>query len=381
MNKKNVKATVLAVDDQPQNLKVLASVLSEDYNLSFANSGINALKNIENLMPDLILLDIMMPDINGFDVCRQLKSNEKTKDIPVVFLTAKTDIEDIMKGFDFGAVDYITKPFNHKEIKVRVKTHIQLYLAQRKIQAMNESLLLSEKELKKNADRLDKANKERDKFFSVLAHDLRNPFQIIIGFAGMLKGEVGNKNDESANYYAEQIYDVSKNTYNLLQNLLQWANLKQGKGCFAPKKLNLSQLTQTCVALLEPAARQKEITLVQEADHDLEILADTQMLESVLRNLAGNAIKFTPKNGTVSISAHKQQDKVVLSVSDTGVGMSEDKIKTLFMIDKTSSEPGTDGEVGTGLGLLLCKEFVDLHKGEIMVKSKPGEGTRFTVLL
>ena len=163
----NLKDVILVVDDQPINLKVIASVLSQDYSLSIANNGVNALKMLEKGLPSLILLDIMMPEMDGFEVCQKIKENEKTKDIPVIFLTAKTDIKDIIKGFDYGAADYITKPFNTTEMKVRVINHLNLYHAKNELKEMNQKLLLSQEAVKSANQQLEQSNKEKDKFFSI----------------------------------------------------------------------------------------------------------------------------------------------------------------------------------------------------------------------
>ena len=137
INNKKAKDLILVVDDQPNNLKLIANVLGQEYSLSIANSGINALKMLENGVPDLILLDVMMPEMDGFEVCKKIKENENTKNIPIIFLTAKSDIDDIVKGFDYGAVDYITKPFNLIEMKVRIKNHLSLYHAKQEIEQIN----------------------------------------------------------------------------------------------------------------------------------------------------------------------------------------------------------------------------------------------------
>jgi two-component system, sensor histidine kinase and response regulator len=377
MESKLSKPIILAVDDQPQNLKVIASVLSEDYNISIANNGANALKNIHQLMPDLILLDIMMPDMDGFQVCRELKENEKTCDIPIIFLTAKTEIDDIMKAFDTGAVDYITKPFNQKEMKVRVRNHINLYFANKKLVSMNEQLQASENNLKQSHTLLEISNKEKDKFLSVLAHDLRNPFQAIMGLSNLLHKNLQNLPPEEIKTYIETIHTSAENTYKLLEDLLLWGLIKQNKINYDIKTLQFEKLVANCLPLLQIAAQQKLIEIKVSVQDDLFINGDQTKIESVIRNLTGNAIKFSYRNSVINISASKENGFALVCVSDSGVGMSKEKAESLFKLDLSRSEDGTEGEPGTGLGLLLCEEFVSRHEGRIWVESEPGKGSKF----
>ena len=221
-----IKDVILVVDDQPINLKVIASVLSADYSLSIANNGINALKMLEKGLPDLILLDIMMPEMDGYEVCKRVKENEKTKDIPIIFLTAKTDINDIIKGFDVGAVDYITKPFNPTEMKVRVVNHLNLYHAKKEIERMYQKLLMSQEALENANKQLEQTNKEKDKFFSIIAHDLKSPFNGIIGLSEMLRDDARILDTDSIIKYAGLIHSSTQQTFDLLKNLLEWARMQ-----------------------------------------------------------------------------------------------------------------------------------------------------------
>lgn len=373
-----MKDVILVVDDQPINLKVIASVLSQEYSLSIANNGVNALKMLEKGLPSLILLDIMMPEMDGFEVCRQIKANEKTKDIPVIFLTAKTDIKDIIKGFDYGAVDYITKPFNTTEMKVRVINHLNLYHARNELKEMNQKLLLSQDAVKKANHQLEQSNKEKDKFFSIIAHDLKSPFNGILGLSEMLLEEARDIGNESLVKYANLIHSSTQHTFELLKNLLEWARMQQGRIPFSPKSFLLNDLVNHEIKGLANVANQKNIELINGLREHVMLMADENMIRTVMRNLVANAIKFTPKNGKIKIDTQIVDNAMEVSVSDTGMGMSKETMNKLFKIETSFTKKGTENETGTGLGLILCKEFIEKHGGQIWVESKEGQGSIFT---
>ncbi len=355
---KKAKDLILVVDDQPNNLKLIASVLSHEYSLSIANSGINALKMLENGVPDLILLDIMMPEMDGFEVCKKIKENENTKNIPVIFLTAKSDIDDIVKGFDYGAVDYITKPFNLVEMKVRIKNHLNLYHAKQEIEQIN---------------------KEKDKFFSIIAHDLSGPFSSIVSFSELLSERIKENKLERIGDYADRIFKASQKSINLLTNLMTWARSKTGRMEFKPAMLNLSELINENILLFSELALQKSISLKYSIPDGIQVFADKDMLSAILRNLISNALKFTFPNGEINVATETKTEEVIIYIKDNGMGMSDKLMEDLFKIDKKTGRIGSAGELSTGLGLIICKEFIEKHKGEIWVESEEGKGSIFYV--
>jgi len=365
--KKSKKDIILVVDDQPNNLKVISSVLGESYSLSFANNGVNALKILDGLTPDLVLLDVMMPEMDGYEVCQHIKSNEKTKDIPVIFLTAKTDIEDIIKAFNAGAVDYITKPFNIMELKVRVSNHINLKHAHSELEEANKKLI--------------KLNHEKDKFFTIIAHDLRNPFIGITSLSKIMLDQLKSNDFENMEEYVQEINNASKNAYNLLKNLLNWARSQTGRMEFTPTLLSVFSLLDETVNLLKESASLKGINLINTLPDDIEIVGDKEMLSVVFRNIISNAIKFTKTGGTIRIEAVQNESELTIQVIDSGIGMTPKMIEDIFKIDKSSGRKGTNGEPSTGLGLLLCKEFIEKHDGSIAVTSEVNIGSVFTISL
>lgn len=357
MSRDEKKFKILIVDDVPKNIQVAASILQkEGYLMAFAQNGVVALNQTESIQFDLILLDIMMPEMDGFEVCKQLRRNPATKDIPIIFLTAKTDTESIVQGFQLGAMDYVTKPFNGAELLARVRTHLELNETHRQ---------------------LIEANATKDKFFSIIAHDLKNPFNALIGLSRLLMNQFDRMDQESIKEMITLIHDSSNNTYQLLENLLDWSRMQTGKIKWQPTEIGLGAIAYENVCLLNPAAEKKEIRLLSEVHQDTTVYADPNMINMVIRNLLSNAVKFTPKGGEVKIYSQTKGDSEEIVIADTGIGIHQDDISKLFRIDQHVSTPGTEKESGTGLGLILCKEFVEKNGGEIRVESEIGTGSCF----
>lgn len=247
-------------------------------------------------------------------------------------------------------------------------------------QLKKQQLLLEESVAKKTSE-LKELNASKDKFFSIIAHDLKNPFNTIIGFSEMLKDVIENNEPELIYKYASMINTSSVQTFRLLENLLEWANSQRGKIPFEPVKINVKNLVQEEFSLQEDMAKGKNIRLICHVPPDIMIMADHNMLKTVLRNLITNAIKFTHKNGKVEIRSDVRKNYIELSVTDNGVGMKPESISKLFKIDANLTSLGTENEKGTGLGLFLCKEFVEKHRGKIWAESKEGEGSTFKFII
>jgi signal transduction histidine kinase len=234
-------------------------------------------------------------------------------------------------------------------------------------------LLLQEEKEKQVKNLLD----DKNQFFSIIAHDLRGPFNGIIGLSELLL-EKGNKLDnEETNEFIELIHQSSKNTFSLLDNLLTWAQSQTGNLAFHPKKIEISALSNKTMHLLANIAKSKNISIQSNIEENQYVTADSNMLETIFRNLISNAIKFTPNNGEVVLSMTKKNDQMVFSVADNGIGIAAEKVKTLFAINHRQTTSGTNNETGTGLGLMLCKDFVEKHGGKIWVKSQPEKGSTF----
>jgi two-component system, sensor histidine kinase and response regulator len=355
------KSTVLIVDDVPQNLHIAEAILGKDgYRIVKAESGPEALALASSREIDLVLLDIMMPELDGFSVAKELKENDATADIPLIFLTARNDTESITKGFELGAVDYITKPFRGEELRMRVRTHLRLRHTQRELR---------------------EANAAKDKFFSIIAHDLRSPFTALVGMAQYLAGGIDKLDPATAKELLEGMHKSSKNAFNLLENLLEWSRVQTGRVPMQPKDVDLYELLEESRALLQVNRENKELTIENKLQKGEVAWADENAVHTIFRNLLSNAIKFTPKGGIITVYGRRMKNRVAIMIKDTGTGMNSETMEKLFRIDRRSSTQGTEKEKGSGLGLILCKEFVERNFGELSVESEPGKGTLFSFTL
>lgn len=255
---------------------------------------------------------------------------------------------------------------------------------QEKIQTQSEEINQQTQILKKTNIQLEQLNATKNKFFSIIAHDLKNPFQAIFGFSELLLRNYDDFDGPQKMELLGMIKTSSESAYNLLENLLQWARTQTDRIQYDPDNINLGELIKDNISLSQPTAENKHITLVSEIDCDTPAYADMNMINLVIRNLISNAIKFTNDGGVITVhceKAEKEKDMLAVSITDTGVGISEENIKKLFHIDEYFSTSGTAGESGTGLGLIICREFVEKNQGKISIQSEPGVGTTFVFTL
>lgn len=368
------KSTILIVDDNPANLHLLIEYLtSSGHNTIMAASGEEALEKINMFMPDLILLDILMPGMDGFETCRHIKANDITHDIPIIFMTALSDVNDKVKGFEIGGVDYITKPFQHKEVVARVNTHLMLRQLQQQLKEQNISL-------EAQHERLKEFQARKDMFFSLISRDLRNPFGSIMSLVQVAEKHL--ENGEHAQL-AETFHLLKHSTENfdtLLDDLRIWADLQQEALEYHPCYLNLHDCVQQHVTSMLPSAERKTLTIHNRVPEDFEVYADKKMFDIIMRNLLSNAFKFTESGGSIDITAVLKRRFVELKVQDSGIGIAEEELQQLFRLDSRYKRPGTAGEEGTGLGLILCKELVHKNHGCIWGNSEPGQGSSFNLM-
>ncbi|MEG3638026.1 hybrid sensor histidine kinase/response regulator [Magnetococcus sp. PR-3] len=354
-----VKAKILIVDDEKSNIDILVDLLAKDYKTLVAKSGAQALKRVMvEPPPDLVLLDIMMPEMDGFEVCTELKQNLRTKDIPVIFVTGMDRVEDETRGLEVGAVDFIRKPFNTQVVLARVQTH--LHLQQQKRQLMDLNAL-------------------KNRFLGMAAHDLRNPLSSINGLSDMMLHMPLSKEENTE--FITTIHNVSGQMLTLLNDLLDVSVIESGTFELKLQPGDFSALVQSRVRLLQMAAKKKSSTIEMVPGPVPTFAFDTDRMIQVIDNLISNAIKFSPPGSHITVGTGQENDTIFLAVQDEGPGLSEeDKTKLFGTFQKLSAQP-TGHEKSTGLGLSIVKKIVDAHGGHIRVESHAGEGAIFTVLL
>lgn len=362
------KPLILIVDDTPRNIQLLGAILNRaDYEISVAPGGMHALRQLDSIQPDLILLDIMMPDIDGYDVCKRIKENPRLRDIPIIFLTGKSETDDVVKAFSMGASYYVTKPYRGAELLARVRLQLQLKQSQ--------------DQLKASHDELARLNRNKDHFLSIISHDLRSPFQGLLGLSGLLKTELEELTSSELRNVVEILDSSLQGVYKLVENLLSWTLIEMGKFKLYPVELSAKDIMRQQAALFEIQLKDKNINVSIELDSNINLVTDEQALSTILRNLISNAIKFTPQRGNITLSAKRNgESSVEFTVSDNGKGIEQELIDKLTRKkeERLESNVGTENERGSGLGLVLCRELIHLLGGDLKISGERGVGSVFT---
>lgn len=387
-------ASVLIVDDSIYNIQLLSLMLvKQGYKVRQATSGLEALDQVNQLLPDIILLDIRMPDINGYEVCLRLKSNPKTKDVPIIFISALEEPSEKLEAFSVGGVDFINKPFQLVEVLARIETHLRLCALQNKLQEQNEQLQLSAEVLSRSLKHERELSQMKTDFISVVSHEFRTPLTTIQSAAELLEYYEWTKEEQVEQLH--QIQSEVKHMTALMEDVLFLSRSNSNKA-----KINLTQfdLLSFCNQLLRQIQRTcaKDYTLnsfvyisltntsienlhLQNNLPNLFLKMDKKLLRQILTNLLTNAIKYSPDNKVVDFQLTVEKGHVTFVVSDRGIGISEEDLEHLFSAFHRGKNVGI--LPGTGLGLSIVKRCVDTHGGSISVESQLGIGTKFTVML
>ena len=265
-----------------------------------------------------------------------------------------------------------------------IDQYVAMQNLNQQINNLQRDLLKEKVTLERTLDQLNETNAElqqinasKDKFFSIISHDLKSPFNTILGFSELLHDQIKNKEFEEIELYSELVYKSANKAFDLLMNLMEWTRSQSGRMKFNPERFIFTQTIEELASFFREIAGQKGIQIVTNLPISIEISADKPMISTVLRNLISNAIKFTPNDGIIYITCQKKEKEVLFSIKDTGVGIPESSIPKLFRIDEHYTTEGTNQEAGTGLGLILCREFIEKHNGQIWVQSTEGKGTTF----
>lgn len=360
---------LLVVDDVQTNVLLLKALLGkEGYGILVANNGQEALEVIRNENPDLILLDVMMPGMDGFEVAERLKSEEFRCEIPIIFLTALDDTQSIVNGFKLGVGDFISKPFRKEELMVRIKHQLSLVAARRIIEEKNEELR--------------KTIAGRDKMYSVIAHDLRSPMASMKMLLNTIMMSVEkDKIDPDIFDMLEMSNKTSEEVFSLLDNLLKWTKSQLGKLTVIPQKLDISGLADGVVEVMNSVAEVKHIKLIRTDHESFFVYVDIEMIKSILRNLISNAVKFSNPDSEIKVGIKAEDGKVIVSVTDSGKGMKKEDQHKLLKDSTHFTTYGTNSEEGSGLGLLLCRDFARKNGGELWFESEENLGSVFSFSL
>jgi signal transduction histidine kinase len=362
---------VLIVDDDRLNIRVLAGILKgEGYVLAEADSGENALSTFASFRPDLVLLDVMLPGIDGFETCRRLKQQYGDKSAPVIFITARSESDDVVEGLSAGGVDYLPKPFKPKEVLARIRTHLQ-----------NEILSEQRKVL---VEQLRKANAAKNRFLGMAAHDLRNPLASIRGIAEFMReGAVGPLTPEQLDLI-ETIHGASQSMLHMVNELLDVATIEAGELKLSLEMYNLGNLVAKSVSMISRDALKKKTHVTFDTPVEPVMLAiDPAKMKQVVDNLLSNAIKYSPPGSSIRafVTPNPVNSTCSFSVRDQGPGIADDERDKLFKdFSRLSSKP-TGGEKSTGLGLAICRKIVEAHQGLIVAENLPDRGCEFRVTL
>jgi two-component system, sensor histidine kinase and response regulator len=363
----STKGEILIVDDQPNNLRLLSTLLTtQGYSVRKAINGQMALLSVLTEMPDLILLDIRMPDMDGYEVCLELKSNPNTQKIPIVFISALDEVLDKIKAFSIGAVDYITKPFQSAEVLARVENQLNIQRLQKELTQRNEQLQSLNEDLLRS-------NRELEQFSYMVSHDLQQPLQSVTGFVRLINFKYQDSLPRDVQEYLKRIGDAGGRMQKLIQVLLDYARIDQQNPTL--KTVNCNEVMKQVRENLFQAISDRDVELsYQELP---TVFGNEMLLIQLFQNLLSNGMKFVdaetkPK---LQISANPSASHWIFAVKDNGIGIKKENLERIF--EAFQRLHSTSEYKGTGIGLATCKKIVAVHGGTIWVESILDQGTTF----
>ncbi|OHE82505.1 MAG: hypothetical protein A2107_06780 [Verrucomicrobia bacterium GWF2_62_7] len=360
--------SILIVDDTPENLQLLNGMLKgRGYKARPVPSGEMALRAAKSDPPDLILLDINMPEMNGYEVCRRLKGDPALAAIPVIFISALNETMDKVKAFGLGGVDYITKPFQFEGVHARVETHLKLRQLQKELEHQNQ-------QLKESYDRLRELETLRDNLVHLVVHDLRSPLAMMAGYVDLIKVKIAAKLNASEVGYIDVVGKHTAKLLDMVTTLLDVSRMEAGQMPLNRQACDLAGVAKEVTDSFSVLAGRRQLS-IESLSGPLSVHADKDVLQRVIANLVGNAIKFTPDGGQIRVTIGRKDSMARVAVTDSGPGIPAEYHAKVFekfgQVDKQARRHST------GLGLTFCKLAVQAHGGEIGVESEVGKGSTF----
>lgn len=353
---------VFIVDDNPNNLSLLAGILrGAGYRVRMANAPGRALGMIQTLPPELIMMDVAMPEMDGYELCREVKARPETADVPVIFLSALSEPLDKVRAFEAGGVDYVTKPFDAAEILARLDCQLKLRRIQRELAEKNRELA--------------HLNELKNRFLGMAAHDLRSPLTVVLAFAELLESD---SLDDQQRQAIATIRRTGEFMLRLVNDLLDLSAIEAGQLRLDLSAVDVVALVETAVDLNRRLAVPKGISLeLRAAPEPLTAWADPARIQQVLNNLIGNALKFSKPGTTVEVEVARLEAEARVSVADEGPGIPAAELERLFEPFRRGAAKATGGEKSTGLGLAIVRRIIAAHGGRIWAESEPERGARF----
>jgi len=385
-----MKQAIICVDDEDIILEALKDQLGpffeNQYLIETSTTAEEALDIYDELIESgyevpVVISDYLMPGMRGDEFL--IKVHEKNPNTLKILLTGHANIEGITNAINKANLyRYIPKPWDRDDLILTVREAVRSFLQEVEIKKQNIELEKINNNLEKlvieRTKALEEANATKDKFFSIIAHDLKNSFTGLLGYSDILMNDFDLFPDKEKKVIISAIRGVTEGTYKLLQNLLDWARVQTGNIQFVPEEFNLNGFISDEYSLLKSIAENKQITINLYPTEDLIVKADKNMISTVVRNMVSNAIKYTNAKGTIDLAISKAGKFAKVTVTDNGIGISPENMQKLFKVNEDYKTHGTNNEEGTGLGLIICKEFINKNDGEIAISSKPGKGTEIS---
>ena len=368
---------IVLVEDSPTQSAVIQGVLERaGWKVVAFTNGYEGLAYVREAPVDLVLLDLFLPDLNGYEICRQLRIEERTQALPVIILSAQQDKADKVKALEAGADDFLSKPVDEAELLARVRAHMRA-------RRLFEQASMSAAGLAAANRELEKASRLKSEFLANMSHELRTPLNAIIGFSEvLLDSELYDMPQGQRTQFLENIRRSGHHLLGLINDILDLSKVEAGRMELRRETIQLHELILGCVAIVQPLAYKKRITLdANSRAGDLTIPADPARVKQILYNLLSNAVKFTPEGGRVTVTAEIAESEARVAVQDTGIGITLADQAIIFDEFQQIDQGPARQQEGTGLGLALVRRLVELHGGRVWVESAPGEGSRFTFTL